>query len=112
MIRDTLMHEGRFRVYDIRMASLTIQLPQDVKTLAESRAAEAGCASVDEYLAQLVRGEAASAPEALVVDTDEQLEALLLRRLDGPSVEMDGGDFDRSRERLREQIDPASGHAS
>ncbi|MGB7158642.1 MAG: hypothetical protein WBD40_11285 [Tepidisphaeraceae bacterium] len=92
------------------MATLTVHLPEDLKTLAESRAAAAGCADVGEYLAQLIRGEAAAAPGGLVVDSDEQLEALLLRRLDGPSVAMDGADFDRIRARLRARIDPASGH--
>jgi len=45
----------------------------------------------------------------LSIDADEQLEALLLRRQDGPSVEMDDADFARMREQLRARIDPPSG---
>jgi len=91
------------------MTTLTVKLPDDVKDLAESRAAQAGCATVDEYLVQLIRGEAAAAPAGLSIDADEQLEALLLRRQDGPSVEMDDADFARMREQLRARIDPPSG---
>jgi hypothetical protein len=92
------------------MATVTIQLPEDVKALAESRAAAAGCADVGEYLAHLIRGEAAAGPEGLTVGSDGELEALLLRRLDGPSVEMDEADFQRIRQRLHERLTPPSGH--
>lgn len=96
-------------VYNDCMATLTIEVPDDVKTLAEARAAEAGCSDVGEYVAELIRGEAVAAPDGLTVSSDEQLEALLLRRLDGPSVEMDAADFARIRDRLRGQIEPGSG---
>ena len=91
------------------MATLEVELPDDVKALAEARAAESGCADVGEYLADLVRGEAAGAPEQLSVDSDQQLESLLLRRLDGEEIEMDAADFRRMRERLRARLDSDAG---
>jgi hypothetical protein len=88
------------------MATRTVRLPDDVMTLAEARAAEAGCADVGEYLARLVRHEASGGPAGLSIDSDEQLEALLLGRLDGPSVEMDAADFRRMRKRLEARLGP------
>ena len=93
------------------MATLTVQVPEEVKTLAEARAAEAGCADVGEYLAQLICGDAAVAPEGLSVEMDAALERLLLRRLDGASVEMDEDDFARMRRSLRDRLDPPAGQA-
>jgi hypothetical protein len=81
------------------MATISVQLSAELKALAEARASAAGCADVAEYLAQLIRGEAASAPEGLSVNSDEELEALLLGRLQGPSVEMTDADFDAIRQR-------------
>jgi hypothetical protein len=91
------------------MARLTLTLPEDVKALAEARAAEEGCADVGEYVARLIRGEAAGAPQALTVDSDEQLEALLKDRVDGPFVETNAADFQRMREKLKDRLDGEPG---
>lgn len=91
------------------MSTLKVTLPDDVKALAEARAAEAGCADVGEYVARLIRGEAAGAPLGLTVDSDEELQDLLLARVDGPFVETDAADFQRMRERLKARLDAAPG---
>lgn len=86
------------------MATLTVQLPDDVKGLAEARAAEAGYADVGQYLAELIRGDTAAGPADLTVDSDDALEALVLGRLDGPSVEMDEADFRQMRQKLEARV--------
>jgi hypothetical protein len=56
------------------MATLTLNLAKEVKMRAEAQASEAGFASVDDYIASLIRG-------------DTELEIELQRGLDsGPSV--------------------------
>ena len=76
------------------MAPLSIRLPDDVRAKAEARAAQAGHATVEQYVEALVRadvgdGEDYGAPEHLSVDSDQELEALLLRRLEStePGIE-------------------------
>lgn len=91
------------------MATLKVELPDDVKVLAEARAAEAGCANVGQYLADLVRGDAAGAPPQLTVDSDQQLESLLLQRLDGEPVEMNAADFEQMREKLGARLRGGAG---
>jgi hypothetical protein len=91
------------------MSKLTVTLPDDVKALAEARAAESGCADVAEYVARLIRGDAAGAPGGLIIDSDEQLQALLLGRIDGPFVEMDASDFQRMRDKLKARLDGPPG---
>ena len=91
------------------MATLTVHLPDDVKSLAEARAAQAGCADVGEYLARLVRGEAAGGPAGLAVDADDALESLLLGRLCGTPVEMDAADFQQMRQKLDNTLGPDRG---
>lgn len=60
----------------------TITIPDDLKTQAATRAAEAGFASVDEYVAAVLRADAGTLAEP-------ELEELLLRRLDsGPGIEL------------------------
>ena len=86
------------------MARLTVEFPEDVRRLAEARAVEAGCADVGEYLARLVRDDAAGAPPNLTIDSDDQLEALLRRRADDSAVEMDAADFAQMREKLRARL--------
>jgi hypothetical protein len=89
------------------MATLTVELPDEVKALAEARAAEAGCADVGEYLARLIQSEAVGGPSGLSIDSDEELEALLRNRLNGPTLEMDAADFRRMRAALEARIGPA-----
>jgi aminoglycoside phosphotransferase len=92
------------------MATLTIHLADDVKSLAETRTAEAGYANVAEYLTWLIRGEAAGAPQVLEMDSDADLESLLLARVDRASgdeagVEMNEQDFQQIRAKLRARLD-------
>ena len=89
------------------MATLTVTLADHVKALAEARAADAGYADVGEYLTGLIQGEAAGAPDGMSIESDEQLEALLLSRSDGPWVEASADDFRRLRERLAAHLDGA-----
>jgi hypothetical protein len=84
-----------------------MQIPDEVKALAEARAAESGFDDVGQFVAQLIVGEAAGAPEGLAVDSDEQLESLLSSRLDGPFVDTDAADFGRMREALRTRLEAA-----
>jgi hypothetical protein len=86
------------------MTMLTVNVPDDVKALAEARAAEAGCSDVGEYLVQLIKGDAAGGPAGLSVDSDDDVEAMLLARLDGPSVEVDAADFQHMRDRLKARL--------
>ena len=51
--------------YTFSMATLTFDVSEEVKKLAETRAAAAGYASVAEYLAGLIEGEAAVRPSGL-----------------------------------------------
>ena len=91
------------------MATLTIHLADDVKSLAEARTAEAGYADVAEYLTRLIRGEAAGAPQGLELDSDADLESLLMARLDGAAVEMNQQDFQQIRAKLSARLDNGPG---
>lgn len=82
------------------MANILISLPDDLKAQAEARAAESGCASVEEYVEQLVQRDAGGE-----VEFDEELEQLLLQRMDGPFIEMDATDFAQIREKFRRYLD-------
>ena len=77
------------------MSALNIQLPDALRSRAEARAAESGFDSVEAYIQALVLADAAAG----AID-DEQLEALLLSRLDGPFVEADEEDFRQMRKKL------------
>ncbi len=62
------------------MATLTVNLAEDLKVCAETQASEAGFPSVDAYIASLIQGN-----DTLAIDPE--LESELLRGLDsGPSV--------------------------
>jgi hypothetical protein len=91
------------------MATSTVKLPEDVKALAEARAAELGYADVGEYVARLIRGEVAGGPDGLTIDSDAQLEALLHGRADGPWVDVDAADFKRMRAKLEARLDRSEG---
>jgi plasmid stability protein len=86
------------------MATLTLNLSDELQKLAEMRAAATGYASVADYLASLIEGEAAGAPERLAMDSNEQVESVLLSRLQGSSVPMNADDFRGMREKLTAQI--------
>jgi hypothetical protein len=82
------------------MTTLTVNLPDKVKALAESRASAAGYADVSEYLARLIEAEASASSLDSESNSDDQLEALLLARVDDNGVEMDAADFQRLRKKL------------
>lgn len=86
------------------MATLTLQVSDSLKALAEARAAEAGFADLGQFVAQLIRGEAAGAPEGMTVDCESDLEPILKSRAEGPFVEMDKADFDKMRENLTDVL--------
>jgi len=83
---------------------MTIEVPDELKALAEARAAKAGFSNVDQFVAQLIVGEAAGAPAGLVVDSDTEIEALLTSRASGPFVDMDASDFIQMRKKLVERL--------
>jgi hypothetical protein len=60
----------------------TITIPDELKSEIESRAAESGYASVDKYVAAVLRAEAAT--------SEAELEGMLVQRLEsgGPGVEL------------------------
>lgn len=70
------------------MTRLSIDLPEDVTRRLAARASRAGHASVEEYIESLLRAEAVDAnddldaPAHLTFSTDEELEAILVRRID------------------------------
>ena len=91
------------------MARLSIQLPDELRTKAEARAAEAGHASVEQYVEALVRADVQGAdenygaPGHLSPADDTQLEALLVRRLENtePGVEATPQFWEKLREEAR-----------
>jgi hypothetical protein len=70
------------------MTRLSIDLPEDVTQRLAARATRAGHPSVEEYIASLLRAEAVDAqddldaPPHLSFSSDEELEAILVRRID------------------------------
>lgn len=82
----------------------TITVSDELKAQAEARAAERGCVSLEEYVEQLVRRDAGEG-----LEFDEELEHLLLQRMDGPSVEMGAADFAQMREKFRRYLDSQQG---
>ncbi len=89
---------------------MTLEVPDALKALAESRAAEAGFADVSQFLAQLILGEAACAPAALSVDSDAAIGTLLASRINGPFVAMDAADFAQMRKKFEQRLASAAGH--
>ena len=73
------------RVTMCHMARMSIQIPDDLRRLAEARAAEAGHGSLDEYIEALLRADL----DAVDLE-DDDVEALLLQRLDStePPIEV------------------------
>ena len=85
------------------MATLSIQLPDGLRSRVEARAAESGFDSVEAYVQAMLLADAAGGP---VVD-GEQLESLLLDRLDGPFIEADEADFQQMRQKLQARLGQA-----
>jgi plasmid stability protein len=73
------------------MTRLSIDLPEDVRVKLEARASRAGHTSVEEYVRALLQDEAAEdnedfgAPAHLTFTTEEELEAMLVRRIEDSS---------------------------
>jgi hypothetical protein len=89
----------------------TITIPDELKDRAEARAAEAGYASVDEYVAAVLRADAdnrgtAGAPDHLNVRSREQLVSLVREGLASPAQLMTPADFDRRRAELISKHSP------
>jgi plasmid stability protein len=83
------------------MAALRIDLPDNVKAVAESRAAECG-RSIDEYLSALIQADAEQ-------EVDETLEAELLAGLDsGPATELEPNFWSNLKSRIRGHQRPTS----
>ena len=72
------------------MARVTLDLPHDLKAKAEARAAESGHNTVEEYVRSLIEADAAAPDDAggpphLSFQSDKELEAFLLHRIDETS---------------------------
>lgn len=89
------------------MSALNIQIPDSLRARIEKRAADGGFATVEAYVEAMLRADAADAP---VVD-DEQLESMLLDRLDGPFVDADDADLKQMRAKLEKRLDDEAGKA-
>jgi hypothetical protein len=89
------------------MAALKINLADDLRTRAQARALEEGFDSVEQYIEAMVVADLAGPAMS-----DDELEALLLSRIDGPTVIMDADDFKRIRQKFQDWCDqgrPESG---
>ena len=82
------------------MPALKIQLSEALRSRAEARATESGFDSLEAYVEALLLADATGG-KAL---GDEQLEALLLGRLDGPFVEVDDADFRQMRAKFDDRL--------
>lgn len=84
---------------------MTITLPDDVMRLAERQAKAAGFASVDEYVADLVREAGADFPDVTPTSgrsfaTREELGRLLDEALGSPVIRMDEAFWQQLDERI------------
>ena len=77
------------------MSATTILLPDEVKRIAEDRAAAAGYADTSSYVQALILADAAE-------PVDAALEAHLLRAMDTPARPMTPADWDEKRKALNE----------
>ena len=99
------------------MARLSIQLPEDLRTKVEARASEAGHASVEDYVEALLRADLDAeevdygAPPHLTVNSDTELEALLLERLEStePGIEATPEFWSRLHEEAKARRDRGTG---
>jgi hypothetical protein len=77
------------------MSTLTIELADDLRARAQARAAQAGYATLAEYLSSLMRADieaseaVAALPARVTFSTREELESKLAEALDGGSREVD-----------------------
>jgi len=76
------------------MAALRINLPDEIKAIAESRASESG-RKIDDYLSELIRADADQ-------ELDSAVEAQLVAGIEsGPGVEVDSEFWRQLRDRAR-----------
>jgi plasmid stability protein len=94
------------------MARITLEVPEDIRSKLEARAAQAGRKSVEEHVAALIRADLDSeehedidygAPEHLKVRTAEELEAKLIEGMASPAREMTAADWDEMERRFIER---------
>jgi hypothetical protein len=85
------------------MAMLSVS--EQLKLRVEAQADAEGFYDVEEYLLWLVAGPDYSAPPERTIYSDEQLEALLLERIDGPSVPMDAAEFAQMRAKFQKELE-------
>lgn len=91
------------------MTSISIPVSEELKAQVEARAAEGGYANVEAYVETVLRAAALGGPDGLGIGSEEELEALLLSRMDGPWVEMDDPDFARIRAKVQDHLDRDAG---
>jgi hypothetical protein len=82
------------------LPAFQIKLPDAVHARLQARALENGFEKVEKYIEELVVADIAG-PTA----SDEEIEALLLSRIDGPTVKMDHADFEEIRRKFRKRLD-------
>jgi hypothetical protein len=87
----------------------TLHLPDEIKAKADALAAESGFDTAEEFVAALIEAEAAGAPPELTVSSDEELLAVVDKRLDGPWVEVDTADLARIKAKFIGQSDRPAG---
>ena len=88
------------------MVQLNIWLPENVKAVAEARAARAGHGSVDAYVESLILADAAedfSGPSHLDIRSHGHLVELLREGASSPAREMTPADWDELRRKLVER---------
>ena len=89
------------RLKETVMVQLNVQLAEDVKAVAESRASRGGHRNIDAYLASLIIADASDdAPEHLQVRSQEHLVELLGEGAASPGRPMSHADWDELREQL------------
>jgi hypothetical protein len=82
------------------MAAMSIQVPDELRSRLEARAVQGGFDSVESYVEAMLRADAIAGSGV----GDEQVEPLLLDRLDGPFVDADAADFEQMRRKLAERL--------
>jgi hypothetical protein len=91
------------------MATLTVS--EKLKLRVEAQASAEGFESVEAFIEKLVDANDLGGPPELSVGSDDELQAIVDRRLDGPWVEADAAEFARIKAKFREQVDRSAGNA-
>jgi hypothetical protein len=88
------------------MSTVQLQIPDDLRSCAETRAAEEGFASLDQYIASLIRADQSAsltrgAPAELTAGSPQRLHELILDGLSsGPGREITDADWQRKQQAL------------